>query len=92
LVEVKKKDSESVESLIRRFSRKLQQSGRLLKAKKNRFYQGNKNKREIKENALRKKEMRETKEYLKKTGELDNVRDPKKVVRILKKEIKQKNK
>ncbi|MDZ7798637.1 MAG: hypothetical protein U5L76_03380 [Patescibacteria group bacterium] len=81
-----------MEGLIRRFSKKLQQSGRLLKAKKNRFYQGNENKRQVKENALRKKEMRETKEQLSKTGKLDNVKDPKKVVRMLKKEINQKNK
>jgi len=89
---VKRKEGESVESLIRRFSKKLQQSGKLLKAKKSRFYQGTKNKREIREDALRRKEMRETKEYLKKIGKLDDIKDPRKLVLILKKEIKQKKK
>ena len=38
MVEVKKKDGESFESMFRRFSRKIQQSGVLIRARKTRFY------------------------------------------------------
>jgi len=37
MIEVKKKDNESVGSLLRRFSRKVQQSGLLLQARSVRF-------------------------------------------------------
>ena len=87
---MRKKDGESVESLLRRFTKRLQQSGKLLRVKKGQFYQTPKNKREQKEDALRRKELRETKEYLRKIGKLDDIRDGRKVAQILKKEIKQK--
>jgi len=90
LVEVRRKEGESIEGLLRRFTKKLQQSGRLLTAKKNRFYQPPPNKREIKEDALRRKSMREVKEYLRKIGRLDDIRDPKKISQILKLTLKKK--
>jgi len=92
LVEVRKRDGESVESLLRRFTRRMQQSGTLLRAKKGRFYQPPKNKRQVKEEALRRKSLRETKEYLRKTGQIDDIRDPKKLSQILKLTLKQKEK
>ena len=39
MVEVKKKDNESFDSLLRRFNRKIQQSGVLIRARKIRFFQ-----------------------------------------------------
>ena len=90
MVEVKKREGESVEGLLRRFTKKLQQSGKILRVKKGQFYQAPKNKREQREDALRRKELRETKEYLRKIGKLDDIRDNRKIAQILKKEIKQK--
>ncbi|MBU0707778.1 30S ribosomal protein S21 [Patescibacteria group bacterium] len=71
MVEVRRKDGESGEGLIRRFTRKVQQSGVLLRAKKKRFYEQPKSKREMKEDAIRKKGVREKRDYLKKIGKLD---------------------
>jgi len=71
VVEVRRKDGESGESLIRRFTRKVQQSGVLIRAKRRRFYEPPKTKREAKEEALRKKSTREKREYLKKIGKLE---------------------
>ncbi|MDD5342441.1 MAG: 30S ribosomal protein S21 [Patescibacteria group bacterium] len=71
VVEVRRKDGESGESLIRRFTRKVQQSGLLIRAKKRRFYEPPKTKRQAKEDAIRRKGIREQREYLKKIGKLD---------------------
>jgi ribosomal protein S21 len=38
MVEVKRKDNESFDSLLRRFNRKIQQSGILIRARKTRFF------------------------------------------------------
>ncbi|MCX6797051.1 MAG: 30S ribosomal protein S21 [Candidatus Doudnabacteria bacterium] len=38
MVEVKRKDNESFESMLRRFNRKIQQSGVLIRARKIRFF------------------------------------------------------
>ena len=38
MVEVKKKDNESFENLLRRFNRKVQQSGVLIRARRTRFF------------------------------------------------------
>jgi len=72
VVEVKKKESETTESLIRRFSKRVQQSGVLIRAKKGRFKEPTKNKREAKEDAIRRQEGKEKKEYLRKIGKLDD--------------------
>jgi len=71
LVEVKRKEGETPESLLRRFTKRVQQSGVLIRAKKNRFYERPKNKRAQKEDALRRKALREEKDYLRKIGKLD---------------------
>ncbi len=71
MVEVKRKDGETPESMLRRFTKRVQQSGVLIRAKKNRFYEPKKNKRAQKEDALRRKASREKKEYLRKIGKLD---------------------
>lgn len=71
MVEVKKRDNEGTESLIRRFSRKVQQSGVLLQARKIRFHQPKKNKRKVREEAQRKSELQAERDRLIKLGEID---------------------
>ncbi len=70
-IEVKKKDRETSESLIRRFSRRVQQSGVLLHARKSRFRKDEKSKREKREEALYKIKIRKEIEKLKKLGKFD---------------------
>jgi small subunit ribosomal protein S21 len=70
MVEVKKKEGESFESLLRRFNRKIQQSGVLVRARKIRFYEPSKSRNILRENALRRLENREKREELKKLGKL----------------------
>lgn len=53
MTSVQKKDNESSENLIRRFNRKVLQSGVLSQARKNRFHQNKPNKRARRETALR---------------------------------------
>lgn len=69
--EAKKKKSETFESLLRRFNKKILQSGRILQAKKVRFKQKPVNKNLQKELALKKIQTRDYKEYLKKVGKLN---------------------
>lgn len=72
VLEVKKKDGESFESLIRRFTKKTIQSGKILQAKKVRFHTPKTSKREQKESALRRKDMSQKIDYLKRIGKLDD--------------------
>ncbi len=72
MIEVKRKDGESVETLLRRFSKKVQQSGLILRTKKRRFFEPAKSKREQKVEALRRITIRGRKEYLRKTGQLQD--------------------
>jgi len=67
-IEVKKKDKETSESLIRRFSRRVQQSGVLLHARRSRFKEDEKSKREKRQEALYKIKIRKEIEKLKKLG------------------------
>ncbi|MBX4187646.1 MAG: 30S ribosomal protein S21 [Candidatus Doudnabacteria bacterium] len=70
MVEVKKKDGESFEGLLRRFNRKIQQSGVLVRARKIRFYEPGKSRNLLREDALRRNINREKREELKKLGKL----------------------
>ncbi|MCB9802460.1 30S ribosomal protein S21 [Candidatus Nomurabacteria bacterium] len=72
MLEVKKKDNESFESLIRRFTKKTIQSGKILQAKKVRFHTGKSSRREQKETALRRIDMTDKIDYLKRVGKLDD--------------------
>ncbi|MFH1354051.1 MAG: 30S ribosomal protein S21 [bacterium] len=76
MVEVRKRDNESTDSLLRRFSRKVQQSGVLLQARKVRFYERKKAKRKLREDAMRKVRFMEERERLIKLGELDEFAGP----------------
>ena len=68
LVEVKRKDNESFESLLRRFNRKVQQSGVLIRARKTRFFEPGKSRNLKKVAARRRSEIKEQKEELKRLG------------------------
>jgi len=68
MVEVKKKDNESFDSLLRRFNRKIQQSGVLIRARKTRFFEPPKSRNLQKIAARRRSQIRAKKEELKKLG------------------------
>lgn len=58
MTQVQKKESESNENLIRRFNRKVIQSGVLSRARKNRFHQPKLNRRARRAEALRQEDRR----------------------------------
>lgn len=68
VVEVKKKDGESFESLLRRFNRKIQQSGILVRARKIQFYSREKSRNLARVSARRRAELREEREALRRMG------------------------
>lgn len=80
MIEVKKKDRESSESLIRRFGRRVQQSGVLVQARRARFRMEEKSKREMREGAMYKAKVKKVVSKLKKMGKFDeeNFRNVKK--------------
>lgn len=71
MIQVKKKDRETSESLIRRFSRRVQQSGVLLSVRKGRFYAKPKSRRQIRESAQYRAKIRKEVDKLKKIGKFD---------------------
>lgn len=71
MIEVKKKDRESSESLIRRFSRRVQQSGVLVQARRSRFRAEEKTKREMRQGAMYKEKVKKIVSRLKKMGKFD---------------------
>lgn len=70
MVEVKRKDNESFESLLRRFNRKIQQSGVLVRARRIRFFEPGRSRNLLREDAQRRAINREKREELKKMGKL----------------------
>ncbi len=70
MVEVKKKDNESFDSLLRRFNRKIQQSGVLIRARKTRFFEPPKSRNLQKAAARRRSTIKAEKDELKKQGKL----------------------
>jgi ribosomal protein S21 len=75
VAEVKRKKGETFESLVRRFSKKVQQSGRLLQMRKIKFKTKQKNKTAIRSAAARRQEITAKRDYLKKIGKL--IEEPK---------------
>ena len=69
-VEVKRKKGESFEALLRRFSKRVQESGRILQAKKIRFYESDKSKNAAREGALRRQYLSERRDYMLKYGKM----------------------
>ncbi len=72
LVEVKRKENESFDSLLRRFNRKIQQSGVLVRARKTRFFEPEKSRNLQRSIAIRRSELREIREEQKRTGKVVN--------------------
>ena len=70
MAEAKRKKGETFESLLRRFNKKVLQSGKILQAKKVRFLEKEPNKNLSKKLALRRSKIKAKKEYLKKIGKL----------------------
>lgn len=71
MIEVKKRDRESPESLIRRFSRRVQQSGVLVQARRVRFRTDEKTRREMRQSAMYKEKVKKAVNRLKKMGKFD---------------------
>lgn len=68
MVEVKRKDNESFENLLRRFNRKVQQSGILARARKIRFFEPLKSRNLTRKAAQRRSELKQQREEMKKLG------------------------
>lgn len=71
MIEVRKKDNESIGSLLRRFSKKVQQSGLLIQARNSRFLEKNKSRTERRKSALKRNEISSQREKLRKLGKLE---------------------
>lgn len=69
-LEVKRKDKESVQSLVNRFSRAIQQSGILIRAREKMYKDRERSENLKKEGALRREELRKKYEKLKKMGKI----------------------
>ncbi len=70
MVDVKRKKNESFESLIRRFNKRMVQSGKILQAKKIRYEKKKPNKSLRKKLALRRLKITSQKDYQRKIGKL----------------------
>ena len=68
--EIKRKKGETFESMLRRFSRRLIQSGKLIQSKQLRYHLKDKSDNLQKKSALHRMKVRKEKEYLRKTGQL----------------------
>jgi ribosomal protein S21 len=82
MIQVRKKERETPEGMIRRFSRSVQRSGTLQRARKLRFRRDEKSKTERRDEALYKTKIRKEIGRLKKFGKFDNesLRDIKKKI------------
>jgi ribosomal protein S21 len=70
-LEAKKQERETTQGLIRRFTKRVQRSGILLRARKSRFRQRPKSRQMRKKAALRREKLRKEYEKLKKLGKLE---------------------
>lgn len=71
MIQVRKKERETAESLIRRFSRRVQQSGVLRRVRKTRFHQPELSREKRRDTALYKVKIRKAINRLKKLGKFD---------------------
>jgi len=69
-LEIFKQERETSQSLVRRFQKRIQQSGLLLRARKIRFRQRRKSEQMKKRAALRREELKKEYEKLKKLGKI----------------------
>ena len=70
-IEVKKQQGETTRGLLRRFSRRIQQSGVLVRARKERFHEKEKTRRERRSSAVYRVKIGKKKEKLRKMGLLE---------------------
>jgi len=70
VLEIKKRERETTQSLVRRFGRRVQQSGILIRARKNRFRKKAKSRQAKKKAAIRREELKKEYKKLKKLGKL----------------------
>lgn len=70
MVYVKRKDRETTASLLRRFTRRVQASGILIRARKARFFEPKSTRRALRERALRRLTILKERERLAKLGKL----------------------
>ena len=70
MIEVVKKRGESLSAMLRRFNRKVQQSGVLLEARKSRFFKRPKSTKLKKKSAIRREKVKNYREYLIKIGKI----------------------
>ena len=70
MVEVRRREHETIGAMLRRFTRRVQQSGILIRARKMKFHAGKPTKRVVREHALRKIKSNKEKERLEKLGKL----------------------
>ncbi len=70
MVEVRRREYETAPAMLRRFSRRVQQSGILLRARKLKSYQEKLTKRAVRERALRRVKLTRERARLEKLGKL----------------------
>lgn len=68
--EIKRKQGETFEAYFRRFTKTVQQSGRLIQSRKVKYLNKDKSKLEQRKSALMKKEISGQKDYLLKVGKI----------------------
>lgn len=71
-LEVKKQEKENSQNLIRRFGKKVKESGILRRARKTRFYNREKSRQMKKRSALRKEKKKKEYETLRKLGRAEH--------------------
>ena len=71
MIEAQRKDNESIGAFLRRFTKKVQQSGVLVRARKVKYKITPKNKKEKQQAALRRHRTHQEREKLFKLGKLD---------------------
>lgn len=74
MIEVKRRDNESFDALLRRFNKRIQQSRILLRLKEDRFHKKPLSKLKAKNSALVKINNRSKREYLKRIGRLPELK------------------
>ena len=72
MVEVEKREKDTSEGLIRRFTRQLQQSKILPQARKNRFFSKKKTRAQLREDAMYKQKVKKEVDKYKKMGVFDD--------------------
>ena len=71
MVQFKRKKGESFEAFLRRFNKRLQQSGKLMEARRGRYNRKDKNETQKKKSALVSLKLKHKKEYERKIGKVE---------------------